>query len=665
MKNTMKNPLKNMIKFLLALAIASILPSTSFAANMTWTGNSSTDWNTAGNWNTAIPGTADAAFLTGTGGNFTVDYTSPMAAASIQQLKMSNSGSNKTTLNISADFTEYWNLGAPPPWVTTLEIGANSVMNVNSGGNVTFSGSGYGYYSVVGAGAELNVNGGRISLTAAQHMGIVDGAKVTVNSGTFINSGVGGAGGQLILGKTGVNAASTLAILGGTVNLDSGMNVHENFTMSAGTLSLATAASNFGETTTFGSENDTTTVLITGGTIANAKALTMGRDVYGGSRSITMSGGSWTQTDTSYNDWRSLLTVAAIRGATTFTLNGTATFDTYGNTILGAGGGADTAYGTLDMGGSAAFTASNVGNNATLTVRRGELKLGGTATLTLDSLVANGGDATLNKVTFNGGTLNTKATDINNATLFTVGNGTSAAALVLNGGSHSFANGLEISSNATLSGTGTVTATGNVNYMGSSSTFNGSIAGSGNTLTMNNAAAVLTLGGNNTYTGATTVTAGTLLVSGGGLTATAGITVAPTSVLQLGASNVLNNAATMTLSGGTFNTGGFSDTVGALRLINSTGSSLDFGSGTSVLLFSGITSDTGTLALSNWTFGSDSLRFTSNANLLASSFTVNGGAAAILDQGGYYEIVPEPTTWALLAFSLTAMMVLRRRRRQA
>ena len=48
-------------------------------------------------------------------------------------------------------------------------------------------------------------------------------------------------------------------------------------------------------------------------------------------------------------------------------------------------------------------------------------------------------------------------------------------------------------------------------------------------------------------------------------------------------------------------------------------------------------------------------------------FTVNGGAAAILDNHlvtGYYEVVPEPATWALLAFSLTTVMVLRRRRRE-
>ena len=142
-------------------------------------------------------------------------------------------------------------------------------------------------------------------------------------------------------------------------------------------------------------------------------------------------------------------------------------------------------------------------------------------------------------------------------------------------------------------------------------------------------------------------------------------------------SNLLNNAlskrsgrlvaATMTLSGGTFKTVGFNESLGALTLTNALTSTLDFGSGTSVLLFDSITNNTGHLNIINWTTGSgESLRFTSNANLSASSFTVNGGAATILDNHlvtGYYEVVPEPATWALLAFSLTTVMVLRRRRK--
>jgi len=264
----------------------------------------------------------------------------------------------------------------------------------------------------------------------------------------------------------------------------------------------------------------------------------------------------------------------------------------------------------------------------------------GTGNLTVKSSATAGGNTTLTNAnnSYTGNTVISTGAIMNIGSAGRLGNGTYAGTIA-NSGAFVYKSSANQVLSGSISGTGTLTQSG---------------------------AGTLTLNNTNSYNGTTTVSAGTLLVSGGGLTATAGLTVATTSVLELGASNVLNNTATMTLSGGTFRTGGFSDTIGALTLSNSTVSSLDFGSGTSVLLFSGITADAGTLNITNWTLGSDSLRFTSNTNLLASRFTVNGGAAAILDNHsvtGYYEVVPEPATWALLAFSLTTVMVMRRRRR--
>ena len=232
------------------------------------------------------------------------------------------------------------------------------------------------------------------------------------------------------------------------------------------------------------------------------------------------------------------------------------------------------------------------------------------------------------------------------------------------GGLVTLAGATRINSDAgtlTLSNAGTITgATFGLTVGGAgNSTIASAIGTTSGTLTKDGAG-TLTLTGANTYSGVTTVSAGTMLVSGT-LAATSGVTVSG-GTLQLGAAERINNAATLTLSGGTLSTGGFSETLGSLTLTAATASSLDFASGGSIILFSGITADTGTLAISNWTSGSDSLRFTSNANLLASSFTVNGGAATILNQGSYFEVVPEPATWALLAFSLTTVMVLRRRR---
>jgi autotransporter-associated beta strand protein len=235
------------------------------------------------------------------------------------------------------------------------------------------------------------------------------------------------------------------------------------------------------------------------------------------------------------------------------------------------------------------------------------------------------------------------------------------------GGLVTLASASRINSDAgtlTLSNTGTITgATFGLTVGGAGNTTIASAIGTGNGTLTKDGAGTVTLSGANTYTGGTTVSTGTLLVSGT-LAGTSGVTVSG-GTLQLGAAERINDAATLTMSGGALNVGGFSETLGTLTLTAATASSLDFASGASILLFSDIAAANGTLAISNWTSGSDSLRFTSNVNLLASSFTVNGGAATILDDHlvtGYYEVVPEPATWALLAFSLTTVMVLRHRR---
>lgn len=75
-------------------------------------------------------------------------------------------------------------------------------------------------------------------------------------------------------------------------------------------------------------------------------------------------------------------------------------------------------------------------------------------TVTVNAFVAANG--TKEAVTFNGGTLNTKASTVDIGAGFNVGNGTRAAALNLQGGTHSFADGLEIAAQAQLRGTGTV-----------------------------------------------------------------------------------------------------------------------------------------------------------------------------------------------------------------
>ena len=492
------------------------------------------------------------------------------------------------------------------------------------------------------------------------------------NSNGFVVGVAGHTGNSLLVSGSGSTLNSVNNFF--DVNAGSSVTVSSGGNMTAG---------GFG--TTF-SAAGASTITITGtGSTWNAGGINL--NAASGSLSV-LAGGTVTTGSTStliIGNTYNLNTVTVSGAGSVFTQKAQVKVGTTGASsnnnalMIGTGGTMNvTDLGNTGLGIIVNGTGSNTGNKVQIDGGTLNVVSAGSSTpainITKGALILNSGNVTTevllantdatSVVTFNGGTLTTSSTTIANSAVFTVGNGTSAAALVLNGGTHSFANGLAISNNATLSGTGTVTATGNLNYQGSSSTFNGAISGSGNTLALNNAAAVLTLGGTNTYTGTTLVSAGTLLVSGS-LANTSGVTVSSTGTLQLGAANAINSGASLTLSGGTFNLNGYSESLSGGTLTTTASSSLDFASGTPTLLFSSLAAYTGTLAITHWTFGSTHLGFTSNVGLSASAFTVNGQAAAILDNHsitGYYEVVPEPATWALLAFSLTTVMVLRRRR---
>jgi autotransporter-associated beta strand protein len=373
----------------------------------------------------------------------------------------------------------------------------------------------------------------------------------------------------------------------------------------------------------------------------------------------TVNAGTLRSTPDSTNNVFGSGAISIASGATLqFRATGTNTVVT-SNVISGAGvvsiiGQAATAVQVLS--GANTYNGTTTVGSGVLNIRN-DTALGSTAGGT--AVVAGAALQLQNNITVGAETLGLYGTGISNdgALRNISGNNTYGGLVTLGSAAriNSDAGTLTLSNNGTITG-----ATFGLTVGGAGNTTINSIIGTTTGTLTKDGAGTLTLTGANTYTGVTTVSAGTMLVSGT-LANTTGVTVSG-GALELGAADRINNAATLTLSGGTFNVGGFSETLGTLTLTTSTASSLDFVSGGSILLFSGITTGNGTLAISNWTSGSDSLRFTSNTNLLASSFTVNGGAATILNQGTYFEVVPEPATWALLAFSLTTIMVLRRRR---
>src|ERR1017187_3102978 len=165
--------------------------------------------------------------------------------------------------------------------------------------------------------------------------------------------------------------------------------------------------------------------------------------------------------------------------------------------------------------------------------------------------------------------------------------------------------------------------------------------------------------GSTSANGNTTVSGGTLKLS-----KTAGIAAVPNGslilntggTLLLGAANQIGDAVPMTLAGGTFQTAGFSEQLGTLKLtVNST---IDLGVGASVLRFaasSGVAWTAGTtLTIANWNGsitggGAEQVVFSSNSSGLGAGqvsqirfanppgFPAGSYAATILSTG---EVVP-------------------------
>lgn len=159
--------------------------------------------------------------------------------------------------------------------------------------------------------------------------------------------------------------------------------------------------------------------------------------------------------------------------------------------------------------------------------------------------------------------------------------------------------------NFTFQGNGNISVTGIIS--------NGTAGGTAGII--KSGTGTLLLGAVNSYTGTTTVNAGTLL---------------------LGNSERIANSSALVLNGGTFATGGFTETLATLSL--SANAIIDLGSGTSSLTFNGVGTLTSgkILAITNWTKGSDHLFIGTTASLTAAQLaqiTLNGLAVQQLSTG--------------------------------
>ncbi|MBI5397172.1 MAG: PEP-CTERM sorting domain-containing protein [Verrucomicrobia bacterium] len=315
----------------------------------------------------------------------------------------------------------------------TLVTGTGSLWRVS--GNLTIGTSGdYNQFVVT--------NGGRVLTTGDSTLGSSLGFR---NSALVSGSNsLWSIGGNLSVANVGVensvtiNAGGTLSNVNGTI----GGNSPRNSVTVDGDGSLW----NNSGTLTIGSLGDDNRLVVTNGgrvisltaVIGDGSGSASNRATVSGAGSLWQNAGRIIVGD--QGSTNSLIVANGGRVTATNLLVG-ATASSVGNQVIVSGG-------TLQI--------TNAAGTALLDLRRGTLAIN-SGTVTVNRLVATNGASSV--MDFNGGTLNTAGSTVSNGVQFVVGDGVSSATLNLQGGTHSFANGLSLQTNASLTGIGTILGT--------------------------------------------------------------------------------------------------------------------------------------------------------------------------------------------------------------
>ena len=569
----------------------------------------------------------------------------------------------------------------------------------------------------------LTVNGGTVQFSNNLQIGTNTGvAAINLNIGTLVADTTGGS---IALNNSGANSRTfgigggdgTIDVIGGndlTVSgvISGGGGVTFGSASTSGKIVLTATNTYTGTTTISGGalqlgNGGTTGLLATNSaivdnanlTVNRSNAVTQGTDfstaAITGSGSFTQAG-SGTTTLNASNTYSGGTTVSA--GTLSFT-NGAALGS--GNITVNGG--------TLQWGGSNAQDISSQlvfqnSGSATLDTNGNSVSLASAIGSSSSSSLTKSGTGTL---TLNAASTYTGGTTVTAGTLALAGSGTMGSGTVTSSGGTIDLGGKSITNTlGTLTGGGAVnngTITNNSGTYAVQSGSVGAVLAGSNVLTKSGAGSV-TLSAANTYTGLTTISAGTLvLASTGTIASSSGVNLGPSGSqgtldltaksggFSLGSSQTLSGygnvimaaGQTLTVSGflAPGNSPGVIAISGNLALVSGATTTMDLvdntlaaGTGFDQVALSGTTPSltyAGTLTLNvslTTTLGTYHL-FTGFTSELGTFSAVNFvGAAGAAGTFNYTNgdltltTVPEPTTWALLAFSLTTVMVLRRRR---
>lgn len=195
---------------------------------------------------------------------------------------------------------------------------------------------------------------------------------------------------------------------------------------------------------TIGAQGDNNGLLIENGGAIGSQTASIGKNGNNNAAVVTGIGSFWR------NPGRFALGDTGGSGNSLTILNGASVY--LGNAGLEIGGGGDANVVTISEPGSVLSTPGPILLTHPTQSTYNALFIGNSSTVTTSSLVVSNG----NFVGIAGGRLNTASTLINNGVVFPLGTGEQNVTLHLNGGVHTFMNGLEVTDHAVVNGCGVI-----------------------------------------------------------------------------------------------------------------------------------------------------------------------------------------------------------------